>query len=1008
VGNATGGDWFEPTNWYDDIASTNGVPGTTDIAIFDTGSELSVGLDWETMSIISELRIINSSIVSFYEPMGETASLSISSLLLLELGSELKLNSNGQAIYVSIYGQADIYGIVSVDVGEHKLAPYTSTANIVFYPGSSFYEGAGYIGYPFGNAHLNTVHFQDGSNYYHQGGFSPFGTTGTDNVATFAPGSYYYIGTNTGSNIYFSGKIYGNIIKETAGDIVIPSTAGGSEEFYFHNMSALNGGIYFDGTANDFIIMTGNQLESAVGTISLKGGSFSFSATETFLGGNGPISLISIGTGPFELLDMGKTLVVDRDVSISITGTANVSGTIDCRINQINLSGNLHLSGSSKLMTQRTTGVSGSISGGNLTYDPGVSFEYYGSTQQSTGLLGLPQNIVNLYIKNPVGVFMDENISVDSLFLDMGNFYIVAQELVITGDIYFTSGTLIGDQNVSKLKVNTVTASTVSIPVPVDLNQLTIVSGNGALVGAGDVNVYTFFVENGGFHLNEAAMHIYSSFNTFNGSISGSQSAGLVFESAVSEIQFANDNPLELSRLENYSNVVFTMPGDMTIHDILEIGPSNFIIGSNTLILNGTCGCSGGVFEANGMSNMHVGGSGDIALYFSPSFHTLYSMTCDRDGIVDIFTDLNVDMNLYLNQGKIKINNANLRIPSSVSVSGTNSYIITGANGRVTSGISGTPTTMTIPIGTELYYAPITLSSSGLEFTVGVIDSVYTEGYSGLAVSDTRIINHTWFVGSSDATLPYNLALAWNPEMQGADFDQANAKLFNIGTVGAVWTEVLGQNANAATVGSYSVEQISNYGLFMVSSAVNQAPVVTSPQEFSVNEHSPAGTVIGQLAVSDPDPGQTLSLQLLSAPDPNPFGLDNTLSILVRDPLLINYAVNPVYNFKMNVCDNGVPSLCAPVDIIINVNDIMEELMIANYFSPNNDNINDTWIIQGARLVPTDVKVFNNLGTLVYQSSAYQNDWNGISNGHRLPPGVYIYIVRTPNSEFKGTLTLAR
>jgi gliding motility-associated-like protein len=961
------------------------------------------------MSNVTELRIINSSIVSFYEPMGEPAGLSISSILFIETDSELKLNSSGQAILLSIYGQADIYGSVNVDIGEHKLAPYTSTANIVFYSGSSFYEGIGYIGYPFGSTHNNTVHFQDGSNYYHEGGSSPFGGDNI-NVANFSPESNYYIRTNSGSNIYFSGKTYGNIIKDTSGDIVVPSTAIGTVEFSYNTMNAFNGGIYFDGSVQDIVHINGVVVEAWNGAISLTGGSFYFSATETFLGGSGPISFISIGTAAFEMLETGRSLILDRDVAISNAGTANVSGTIDCRINRIDLSGNLHLSGTSKLITQRTTGVFGSISGGSLSYDPGVSFEYNGTAQQSTGLLGYSQSIGNIYVTNQSGVFMDENISVNYLHLNEGNFDIGGQELEITGDIYFTSGSLIGDQTSSVLNINTVTANTVSIPVPLDLFQLIVTTGNASLVGSGDLNVYTLSMIAGELYINEATIHVFSRLDASNGIIQGGQTAGLVFESSVSEIIFGTlTGFLELGTLINNSSIPFIMPGSMTIYELLEIGPSNFIIGNHALTLSGTCGCSGGVFEAGGMSILNLNGTGDIPLYFSSTSNTLYEMNCSREGIVDLYTDLNVEMYLGINQGKIRLNNTNFRIPVSGGEFGPDNYIITGVSGRVTSGVVGTATTMTIPIGTELYYAPITLSSSGLVFTAAVVDSVYTEGYSGIAVSDTRIINHTWFVGSSDETLLYNLSLSWMPGAQGFDYDAANAQLYLYNSMNPEWTRINGQNTNVSVVGAFSTEQITGYGLLSVSSGTNTAPVTPSvTQEFTIDEHAAIGTVVGHLDVVENDPGQVLNLRLVSGSDLNPFGLQDNMDIIVVEPELIDFNLTPTFNYDLEVCDNGIPPLCTPIALTIRVNDVNDTLEIANYLSPNNDNINDRWIIRGIQFIQAEVKVFNASGNLVFQSFDYQNDWNGTSNGQRLPPGVYIYVVRTANSEYRGTLTLAR
>lgn len=79
------------------------------------------------------------------------------------------------------------------------------------------------------------------------------------------------------------------------------------------------------------------------------------------------------------------------------------------------------------------------------------------------------------------------------------------------------------------------------------------------------------------------------------------------------------------------------------------------------------------------------------------------------------------------------------------------------------------------------------------------------------------------------------------------------------------------------------------------------------------------------------------------------------------------------------------------------------ELIIPQFISPNGDNLNDTWIITGLNAFEShDIKVFNRFGNIVFQSSNYQNDWNGRcqtngvlfrSNEDILPHGTYFYLV---------------
>ena len=70
-----------------------------------------------------------------------------------------------------------------------------------------------------------------------------------------------------------------------------------------------------------------------------------------------------------------------------------------------------------------------------------------------------------------------------------------------------------------------------------------------------------------------------------------------------------------------------------------------------------------------------------------------------------------------------------------------------------------------------------------------------------------------------------------------------------------------------------------------------------------------------------------------------------------------------------------------------------------NFFSPNNDSINDVYIIENMDNFRdyNKLSVFNRWGDLVYEASPYNNDWNGESNqanklmGPALPEGVYFY-----------------
>jgi len=79
------------------------------------------------------------------------------------------------------------------------------------------------------------------------------------------------------------------------------------------------------------------------------------------------------------------------------------------------------------------------------------------------------------------------------------------------------------------------------------------------------------------------------------------------------------------------------------------------------------------------------------------------------------------------------------------------------------------------------------------------------------------------------------------------------------------------------------------------------------------------------------------------------------------------------------------------VEVIIGNCDID---FVPNAFSPNNDLMNDYWVIPGIHRFPqNNVAIFNRWGQLVYQASNYQNTWEGTFNGVELPEATYYYVL---------------
>jgi len=98
---------------------------------------------------------------------------------------------------------------------------------------------------------------------------------------------------------------------------------------------------------------------------------------------------------------------------------------------------------------------------------------------------------------------------------------------------------------------------------------------------------------------------------------------------------------------------------------------------------------------------------------------------------------------------------------------------------------------------------------------------------------------------------------------------------------------------------------------------------------------------------------------------------------------------------------------CKAIDSVLVI--VSLPIWIPNAFSPNNDEVNDTWIIDGIESYPDNyVVVFNRWGSVVYEKNSYKNTeaWNGTAaGGIRLPTAVYYYMIDPKDAKGGGPYT---
>ena len=110
---------------------------------------------------------------------------------------------------------------------------------------------------------------------------------------------------------------------------------------------------------------------------------------------------------------------------------------------------------------------------------------------------------------------------------------------------------------------------------------------------------------------------------------------------------------------------------------------------------------------------------------------------------------------------------------------------------------------------------------------------------------------------------------------------------------------------------------------------VNEAPVIAI-QTFSLAENSATNTVVGTVAASDPDAGQTLTYAITAGNTGGTFAINSSSGQLtVANPAALNFEVTPSFAFIVQVTDNGSPASSAAATVTVNLTNVNEAPVIA-------------------------------------------------------------------------------
>lgn len=129
---------------------------------------------------------------------------------------------------------------------------------------------------------------------------------------------------------------------------------------------------------------------------------------------------------------------------------------------------------------------------------------------------------------------------------------------------------------------------------------------------------------------------------------------------------------------------------------------------------------------------------------------------------------------------------------------------------------------------------------------------------------------------------------------------------------------------------------------------------------------------------------------------------------------VINATIPNAYNYAWDNGDNSpqreVTSsgwytvsamlLGCPLSDTINVQfeDCSGKIYVPNIFSPNNDGVNDNFMPVGIDIEVERLEIYDRWGSLVFQSEASSNGWDGTFEGENANVGAYLYLISYINT----------
>ncbi|MGB5698818.1 T9SS type B sorting domain-containing protein [Muriicola sp.] len=278
--------------------------------------------------------------------------------------------------------------------------------------------------------------------------------------------------------------------------------------------------------------------------------------------------------------------------------------------------------------------------------------------------------------------------------------------------------------------------------------------------------------------------------------------------------------------------------------------------------------------------------------------------------------------------------------------------------------------------------------------------------------------------------VPPGMLVNWYDAPTGGTLVASNTSSFTTDTAGTYYAEAVPTMANcpsdnrtAVTLEFYPLPVVIDEELFFCENTdiTLESRVTGVTYEWNTGETTPNITVSqpGTYTVEVTDPRgcsniKTILLNQIDLPVVDEvFSQDYDILISTLNEGVFEYSLDGI-NFQdesrfFNI-PGGVYTIYVRNDISCgNVSVSYFHLVVPKFFTPNGDNINDVFKIDGIETTPDyEINLFDRYGKLLKSSFNAPMLWDGRYNNQDMPSGDYWYSIRIEGELFKGHVSLKR